>query len=185
MKKILYTAAILIACSSITFGQTRLNVGGGYFGHTLSYPGIVLEAELEKMFSENASIPIRTDLGFYVHPRNQYGIFFDLNAGFRQYFNSGLFVEESIGAGFLQAFLHSDGVYEVDDEGVVSEGSRSIPMDFMPSFTLGIGYNLSQGSGKQNLIWLRPKIFWQLPHKRLSTYNFALQVGYTHTIKSK
>jgi hypothetical protein len=144
-----------------------------------------MEAELEKTFSENASIPLRADLGFYVHPRNQYGLFFDLNAGFRQYFNSGLFVEESIGAGILQAFLHSEGVYDVDDEGVVTEGSRSIPIEFMPSLTLGIGYNLSQGSGKQNLIWIRPKIFWQIPNKSLSTYNFALQVGYTHTIKSK
>jgi len=185
MKKIHYIAAILIACSSIAFGQTRVNVGGGYFGHTLTYPGIVLEAELEKMFSENASIPIRADLGFYVHPRSQYGLFLDLNVGFRQYFNSGLFVEESVGAGVLQAFLHSDGVYEVDDEGVVSEVSVIIPVDFMPSLTLGIGYNLSQGSGKQNLIWMRPKIFWQLPHKTESAYNFALQVGYTHTIKSK
>lgn len=185
MKKIQYIAAVLLACSSIAFAQTRVNVGGGYFGHTLSYPGFVFEAELEKMFSENASIPIRADLGFYVHPRNQYGLFFDLNAGFRQYFNSGLFVEESIGAGVLQAFLSSDGVYEVDEEGVVSEGSVSIPMDFMPSLTLGIGYNLSQGSGKQNLIWMRPKLFWQIPHKTLSTYNFALQIGFTHTIKSK
>jgi len=185
MKKINYIAAILIACSSLAFAQTRVNVGGGYFGQTLSYPGIVLEAELEKMFSENASIPIRADLGFYVHPRSQYGLFFDLNAGFRKYFNSGLFVEESIGVGILQAFLNSDGVYEVDDEGVVSEGSRSVPMDFMPSLTLGIGYNLTQGSGTQNLIWMRPKIFWQIPYKTQSAYNFALQIGFTHTIRSK
>ena len=185
MKKIHYIAIALIVFSSLSFGQTRINVGGGYFGHTLTYPGIVLEAEAEKMFGENASIPLRVDLGFYSHPRNQYGLFFDLNAGFRQYFNSGLFVEESIGAGLLQAFLHSDGVYEVDNEGLVTEGSRSIPMDFVPSLTLGIGYNLTQGSGKQNLIWVRPKLFWQIPHKNLSTYNFALQVGFTHTISTK
>jgi hypothetical protein len=185
MKKTNYIAAILIACSSLAFSQTRVNVGGGYFGHTLSYPGIVLEAELEKMFSEKASIPVRADLGFYVHPRSQYGLFLDLNAGFRKYFNSGLFVEESIGAGILQAFLNSDDVYEVDDEGVVSEGSVRIPIDFMPSLTLGIGYNLTQGSGQQNLIWMRPKIFWQIPYKTQSAYNFALQVGFTHTIHSK
>lgn len=185
MKKILYISIALISISSMVRGQTRINIGGGYFGHTLTHPGIVLEAELENMFGENASIPIRADLGFYVHPRNQYGLFFDLNAGFRQYFNSGFFVEESIGAGFLQAFLHSDGVYEVNEEGMVEEGSVSIAMDFMPSLTLGIGYNLTQGSGKQNLIWVRPKLFWQIPHKSLSTYNFALQVGFTHTINSK
>jgi hypothetical protein len=185
MKKFHYIAIALISISSLAFGQTRINVGGGYFGHTLTYPGIVLEAEVEKMFGKNASIPLRADLGLYVHPRNQYGLFFDLNAGFRQYFKSGLFVEESIGAGFLQTFLHSDGVYEINDEGLVTEVSRSIPMDFMPSLTLGVGFNLTQRSGKQNLIWVRPKLFWQIPHKSLSTYNFALQFGFTHTIKSK
>ena len=159
MKKTQYITAILIACSSIVFGQTRLNVGGGYFGHTLSYPGIVLEAELEKMFSENASIPIRADLGFYVHPRNQYGLFFDLSAGFRQYFNSGLFVEESIGAGFLQAFLYSDGVYEVNDEGVVTEGSRRIPnncMNWLDSVTWGVCMATcpTQTGGRVSLVFI-------------------------------
>ena len=37
--------------------------------------------------------------------------FLDVNAGFRKYFNSGLFLEESIGVGILQSFLHSDGVF--------------------------------------------------------------------------
>ncbi len=185
MKKIYYTALILIGITSGALAQTNINMGGGYFGQTLSHTGIVLEAELEKMFSENASIPLRADLGFYVHPRNHYGLFLDLNAGFRRYYQSGIFLEESIGVGILQSFLHSDGVFKVDENGNVSEGSVANPIDFMPSLTLGIGYNLTQGAGKQNLIWLRPKIQWQVPHKTLSTFNFALQLGFTHTISSK
>lgn len=184
MKKILYTAIVLFAISSITFGQTHLNIGGGYYGQTLSHPGVVLQAELEKMHTENASIPLRAELGFFVHPRSHYGLFLNVNAGFRKYFNSGLFLEESIGIGILQSFLHTEGVYEVGDSGNVSDGSVVNPIDFMPSLTLGIGYNLSQGSGKQNLIWLRPQLYWQLPHKTTSTYNFALQLGFTHTLSS-
>ena len=184
MKKILHIALVLLAFSSITLGQTHLNIGGGYYGQTLSYPGAVIHAELEKMHTENASIPLRAELGFFVHPRSHYGLFLNVNAGFRKYFNSGLFLEESVGIGILQSFLHTDGVFEVDDSGNVSDGSVVNPIDFMPSLTLGIGYNLSQGSGKQNLIWLRPQIYWQLPHKTTSTYSFALQIGFTHTLSS-
>ena len=162
--------------------QNRINLGGGYFGQTLSHPGVVLEFELEHSYSERASLPIRFDLGAYVHPRYHFGLFLDANAGFRQYFRSGLFVEEGIGAGIFQSWLHSDQVYEVDDAGSVHETSRINPPDFMPSLTLGLGYNLTGNSGKRNLIWLRPKIYWQVPHKTTSTYNFALQLGFTHTL---
>ena len=185
MKKIYISIMLVFMTMTVVKAQTHFNIGGGYFGQTVSYPGIVLEAEREQMFSENVSIPIRLDLGFYSHPRYHNGLFLDLNAGFRQYFKSGFFVEEGIGAGVLAYFLHSDEVFQVDDSGLVSEASRANTVDFMPSITLGLGYNLTQDSGKQNLIWLRPKVYWQAPHKTLSTYNFALQVGFTHTIKTK
>jgi len=185
MKRISYIVLALLAFTTLTFGQTHLNLGGGYFGQTLTHPGIVFEAELEHMFAEKASLPLRADLGFFVHPRNQYGLFLDLNAGFRRYLTSGLFLEEYVGVGILQSFVHSDGVFEVDEGGNVSDGSRVNPIEFMPSLTLGIGYNLTQSSAKQNLIWLRPKIYWQVPHKSLSTYNFALQIGFTRTLSIK
>ena len=185
MKKISFSIFVVFMTMLGVKAQTYFNIGGGYFGQTVTYPGLVIEAEMEKMFSENVSIPIRLDMGFYNHPRYHTGAFIDLNVGFRQYFKSGFFLEEGIGAGVLTYFLNSDAVYEVDDSGLVSEGSRTNPVDFMPSITLGLGYNLTKDSGKQNLIWLRPKVYWQVPHKTLSTYNFALQVGFTHTIKVK
>jgi hypothetical protein len=185
MKKLIYIIIAICITSVGVNAQTNINIGGGYFGQTATHPGFVIEAELEHMFSENASLPIRLDAGYYVHPRNHSGLFLDLNAGFRRYYKSGLFLEESVGVGILQSFLHSDAVYQVDDSGIVSEGSKAIPVEFMPSFTLGIGYNLTKGTGKQNLVWMRPKIYWQVPYKTLSAYNFAIQVGFTHTIRTK
>jgi hypothetical protein len=185
MKKQYIICLIILALFSGLQAQINYNLGVGYFGQTLTHPGVVLEAEIEYKYSEVASIPLRLDVGFFVHPRNQTGLFLDLNTGMRRYFKSGLFLEESIGIGILQSFIHSEGVFKVDESGSVTEASRANPVDFMPSLTLGIGYNLTRHSGKQNLIWLRPKVYWQLPHKMKSTYNFALQVGYTHTIKSK
>lgn len=185
MKKQYIICLTLLALFTGLQAQRNINLGGGYFGHTLTHPGVVLEAEMEFLYSEVASIPVRLDLGFFVHPRNQTALFLDLNTGMRHYFKSGLFLEESIGIGILQSFLHSDGVYKVDESGSVSEASRVNPIDFMPSVTLGIGYNLTRDSDKRNLIWIRPKVYWQLPHKLKSTYNFSLQIGYTHTLSSK
>lgn len=165
--------------------QKQMNVGGGYFGHTFTHPGIVLEAELEHMFSEGASLPLYASLGAYVHPRNHYGTFLEVGAGFRQYFKSGLFFEERIGVGLLQTFLHSDAVYEVDDSGQVREGSRVNQVDFMPSVSLGLGYNLSHNKEGQNLIWLRPKLYYQMPYKTSANYHLALQLGFTHTLRSR
>jgi hypothetical protein len=182
MKSIASIIFVLLSFSAATCAQNHFNLGGGYFGHTFTHPGLVLEAELEHSFSERASLPVRFDLGAYVHPRSHFGLFLDANVGFRQYFKSGLFVEEAIGAGILQSWLHSDQVYEVDDAGVVHETSRINPPDFMPSLTLGLGYNLTRGAGKRNLIWLRPKVYWQVPYKTTSTYNFAVQVGVTRTL---
>lgn len=185
MKKIYFILIMLAVIFTVSKAQTRTNIGGGYFGHTLTHPGIVLEFELEKLFSEKASLPLRLDAGFYSHLRNHYGLFIDLSFGFRRYFKSGLFLEESIGIGVLEAIINSDGVYNVDDNGNVTEASRFNPPDLMPSITLGIGYNLTKNSGTMNLVWFRPKIYWQYPHKTSSTFNPAVQVGFTHTIKNK
>jgi len=185
MKKIYITIVGIIVAITGLSAQTNVNIGGGYFGKHGTYPGLVIEAELEHMFSEQASLPIRLDAGFSVQPRQSTGIFLDLNAGFRRYFKSGFFLEESVGIGVLETFLQSDAVYKVDDSGIPSETSRANPLQFMPSLTLGLGYNLTQGSGKQNLIWLRPKVYWEVPHWELSTYSFALQIGFTHTISTR
>ena len=185
MKKIFWLSILMLSVFGTTYAQTNFNIGGGYFGQTITHPGVVLEFEVEKMYSQKASLPLRIDVGFYSHPRNHNGLFLDLNIGFRRYYKSGLFLEESIGIGILETILNSDGVYEVDKEGSVSETSRFNEPDFMPSVTIGIGYNLSKNSEKQSLIWFRPKIFWQYPHKTSSTFNPVIQFGFTKTLSVK
>ena len=182
MKNIFLIIALLITGINLSFSQTNKNVGAGYFGHTGTHPGVVLEYEIEKMYSKKASLPIRADIGVYSHPRNHVGLFVDLNVGFRRYFKSGIFLEESIGIGALGTFLNSDGVFKVDDIGNVSDGSRFIAVDLMPSLTLGIGFDLTKNRDRKTLIWLRPKIFWQYPHKTTSTFHPAIQLGLTYKL---
>jgi hypothetical protein len=184
MKKILLSIIIGLSFSSL-HAQSRLNMGGGYFGQTITHPGIVFEIEYETNVSTNMSLPLRLDLGFYHHPRNHDGLFFDVNYGLRRYFKSGLFLEESIGIGVLGSAINTN-VFSVDHNGIVSEGSKLNPLQFMPSLTLGIGYNLSNKNKESlNLIWLRPKILWQYPHKTTASFSPAIQIGFTHQIMRK
>lgn len=185
MQKIYILAILLMGIALNTNAQKNINIGAGYFGHFGTHPGVVLEFESEKMYSEKVSLPIRVDLGYYSHPRNHNGAFLDVNYGFRRYFKSGFFLEESIGLGVLKSSLNTDAAYEVNDNGAVTEVSKGLPADLMPSFTLGLGYKFEGKSGGNNMLWLRPKMFWQIPHKTNSQYHAALQVGFTHTLGSK
>lgn len=184
MKKILLSAIGIMLLSSLN-AQSRLNIGGGYFGETITHPGLVFEMEYETNVSPTMSLPFRLDLGFYSHPRNHNGLFIDASYGFRRYFKSGFFLEESIGIGVLGSAINTD-VFTVDENGNVSEGSKLNAPQFMPSLTVGIGYNLTKkNENSLNLIWLRPKIYWQFPHKTTASYSPALQIGFTHQIRGK
>ena len=178
MFKIFSLFIALISFMPVMRAQTNLSLGGGYFGHFATHPGLILEFEVEQLYSEKASLPLRVDMGFYSQARYHDGIFLDVNYGLRRYFKSGLFLEESIGLGILQTRINSDAVYKVDDSGNATETGRFYAPDFMPSITLGIGYQLSE----QNRIWIRPKLFWQIPHKTSSNYHAAIQIGFSHQL---
>ena len=49
----------------------------------------------------------------------------------------------------------------------------------------GIGYNLSREKEGNDLIWLRPKVYWDLGFRGLHLPYSAVQLGYTHTFKTK
>lgn len=185
MKLILLSLIGTICVVNTTFSQSKFNLGAGYFGQTITHPGIVLECSYEKFYSEKVSLPLRLNLGFYSHPRNHNGLFLDINYGFRRHFKNGIFLEESIGIGVLETIINSDGVYEVDDNGNIDDASSFNEPDFSPSLTIGIGYNVTENQNKQNLIWIRPKIYWQIPHKTSSTFNPAIQLGYTYQISGR
>ena len=144
MKKLIILALCTVFFSPAVMAQQKINIGAGYFGHTLTHPGSVLEIEWEHTFTERASLPLRINVGYYNHNRYNTVILADVHAGFRQYLTPGFFLEESIGAGIFQGILDSDAVYQVDESGTVTEGSRILPVDLMPSITLGMGYHLTK-----------------------------------------
>lgn len=179
------TIALMFVFAAVNFAlsQNRINIGAGYYGHTITYPGVVFEAEYEKVYSEKVSIPIRLDLGFYNHFRNHIGTFLDLNVGYRKYFKNGFVLEESIGFGVLETILN-DPTFSVDDQNNVEEVSRFNQPDLIPSVTLGLAYNLSHKKDKLNMIWIRPKLSWKYPQKKSMVFGAGLQIGFTHNLRN-
>ncbi|PHN07907.1 hypothetical protein [Flavilitoribacter nigricans] len=183
--KYAYMTALLFSCLLTHLSaQSNLKAGVAYFGHTLTHPGGVLELELEREFSERASLPFRIDLGYYRHARNHDGLFLDAHIGLRQYARSGFFWEESIGIGILQTMLNGeDGVFEVGEDGTVRRGSVFNQPDLMPSVTLGLGWDLTHRQDRKTLLWLRPKLYWQYPQKLVSVYHVAVQAGFSWQLR--
>jgi hypothetical protein len=167
-----------------TFGQYKnINLSGGYFGEVITHPGIVAGIEKEHAFTSNISMLTRLDLGFYNHPRNHAAVFLDISRGSRRYLNNGIFFEQFLGIGTMAEYYNED-VWHIDNNGNAVEVSRFGNFNFMPSVTLGTGYRFQSDRKKQQLLWLRPRIFWQLPFNNLALPHFALLAGYTFTIKT-
>ena len=184
MKKLIPIIIVITGFHCHMDAQTRLNAGIGYFGENVSNPGFVLEFESEKFKTDDFSLPLRGDLAYYLNP-DYHAFSLDLHKGFRKYFVSGLFVEQSIGVGIIAKSFKEDSYWYNDQYfNSIPHGNTTI-WGFMPSLTLGAGYDLSKDKAGAQLIWVRPKIYWDLGFRGLHLPFAALQVGYTHTIKNK
>ena len=108
--------------------------------------------------------------------------FLEAGAGFRQYFRSGLFFEERLALGVCRPSCIPMRYmkWTTADRSARVHGANQ--PDFMPSVSLGLGYNLVGEKESRNLIWLRPKLYFQMPYKTLTNYHLALQVGFTRTL---
>jgi hypothetical protein len=117
MKKIVLLIGILTAITCQLAAQTKLNIGGGYFGETATYPGVMGEFEYEKFHTERFSIPLKVNIGFYSHERNHNAFFIDIHEGLRRYFKEGKwYFEQSVGLGVMFSF-HNEDLWHVDDGG--------------------------------------------------------------------
>ena len=184
MATIILGGLLLAGIGSPGRGQSLLNAGIGYFGEGVTSPGVVLEVEFEKMLTDDFSLPWRGDLG-YQNTMDYHAFNIDIHKGFRKYWNSGFFVEQSLGAGIILKSFKTDEYWYTDEfANSIAHGNQMV-WGFMPSVTLGAGYNFSKDSQAANLLWIRPKVYWDLGFRGLNLPFFALQVGFTHTFKTK
>ena len=183
MKKIFLILFTIAGIQIHVLAQSRLNGGIGYFGEKLSHPGFVLEFEYENMHTEDFSLPVRGNLGYHSNP--DYNAFtIDIHKGFRKYFVSGFIVEQSVGVGVIAKKYKGDYWYNDQYFNSVPHGYTTV-WGFMPSVTAGLGYNLSKEKEGVDLLWIRPKVYWDLGFRGLHLPYWALQIGFTHTFKIK
>ena len=180
MKNAIFYMIILSGLSLHTNAQKLLSGGIGYFGETGVYPGLVLELEKETYQSDQLSTPFRINLGYYSHPRNHAAFFTDIHYGLRRTLNNGIMFESSVGIGVMLSYYNEE-IYTLSETGQFKESSRLANPDFMPSITLGMGYDFSDDREKRRMVWARPKMFWQYPFNTLALPHLSLQIGYSHT----
>jgi hypothetical protein len=161
---------------------SRLRAGAAYFGENITHPGIVLEFEYERVYTPVFSLPLRANLGYQSHT-DYHAFFLDVHKGFRKYFRSGLFLEQSVGAGFVAKSYRTEMWYYDQYFNSVPHGGNLV-LGFMPSVSAGAGFDLSKDKDGSGLLWVRPKVYWDLGFRQLHQPYFALQLGYTHTFKT-
>ena len=161
---------------------SRLRAGVAYFGENITHPGIVLEFEYERVYTPVFSLPLRANLGYHSH-KDYHAFFLDIHKGFRKYFRSGLFLEQSVGAGLMAKSYRTEMWYIDEYFNNVPHGGKLV-LGFMPSVSAGVGYDLSKEKDGSGLLWVRPKVYWDLGFRQLHQPYFALQLGYTHTFKT-
>lgn len=161
--------------------SSKLRVGGAYFGENLTRPGFVLEFEYEKTYTPQFSLPLKANLGYQLH-KDYHSWFLDVHKGFRKYFGSGSFLEQSVGAGIILKSYGTEMWYIDEYFNGIPHGNKPV-LGFMPSVSVGAGYDLSRDKDGTGLLWIRPKIYWDLGFRKLHQPYFALQLGYTHTFK--
>ncbi len=184
MKKYILIIIAIVGFAAVTNAQTHLKAGLGYYGESIVNPGVVLEFEYEKMQSEDFSLPLRVDIGF--HSTSDFNAMtFDVNKGFRKFFNSGLFLEQSLGLGIISKKYKTEGIWYNDKYSVYVSHSHQMVSGIMPSVTVGAGYRFSKNNTGSSLIWIRPKVYWDLGFRGLHLPYYAMQIGYTYTLKTK
>lgn len=184
MKKRIILIATIAILSTPSFGQYKLSAGGGYYGYNVSAPGFLLEFEYEKFYKDDFSSPLRADLSF-ISDSDYNAVALDIHKGFRKHFSNGLILEQSIGAGLITSFYKSEYIWSYDDYTNVVFHYGKPHFGFMPSVMLGVAYNMTKNSEKDNIIWLRPKVYWNLGFRGLNMPYFALLVGYTYNFNTK
>ncbi|MCH8902970.1 MAG: hypothetical protein IIA45_03535 [Bacteroidetes bacterium] len=168
-----------IIFTSNSYSQILFSGAIGYFGENITSTGFVLEAEYEEFFRKYSSLPLRFDLGYYSGPDYNVALF-DVHKGHRKHYHLGYYFEESAGIGImLTGYKGGTGVY-VDKFGNTLLHGNVAQWSFLPSLTFGIGYNVTKKKKTQNLIWIRPKMYWNLGFRGIKQPYAALQIGYTH-----
>ncbi|MBL7692461.1 MAG: hypothetical protein JNM41_12775 [Flavipsychrobacter sp.] len=165
--------------------ETRLKITAGYFGETMAHPGVVLGIEHCPYGNGRYQFLWGTNIGGYVHARNNTTIFIREQWGQRITYKSGLFVDHFIGLGYLHHFASGGEIFDVLPNGAVVNIPNSGRSMIMPSVAVGTGYNIKRSTGIDLQVYIRPELFWKAPFNGYYLTHFALNAGFLFNLNSK
>jgi hypothetical protein len=148
-----------------------------YFGETITHSGLNMGFEYYPFQSKKYQMILASNLGGYVHIRNNTSLFIREQWGQRINFYCGVFIDEFIGLGYLHQFTHGGDSYEVLPNGAVVETPNSGSPMIMPSVALGTGYDFSKKTKWNIICFLRPELFWNAPFNGYYLTHFAINTG--------
>lgn len=165
--------------------KSKINYTAAYFGETVTHPGMLLGIEYYPNGNANYQTILATNIGGYVHTRNNTSIFLREQWGQRITFKSGVFIEQFIGVGYLHHFASGGKIFEVLPNGAVVKTPNNGRSMVMPSVAVGAGYNLKRSTGIDLLIYVRPELFWKAPFNGYYLTHFALNAGFIFKLNGK
>jgi hypothetical protein len=158
-------------------GKTKTKLTEGYYGETLTHPGMVFGLEHYVYGNDRYQMILSANVGGYEHPRNNTSLFVRGQWGQRVTFKSSFFVDQFIGLGYLHHFASGGKIYDVLPNGAIVEIANNGRSMIMPSVALGGGYDLAKQTGLNLMIYVRPELFWKAPFNGYYLTHFALNVG--------
>lgn len=184
MKKIQILIMVLLSSSLAVLSQNQIKIGIGYNGEQITHPGALVNFEYEKIFTKEFSSPLKAELAYYNHP-DYHALTVELQKGVRRYFDQGLFLEQALGFGIISKDFKEDSYWYQDEYGTVYAHGNKAVWSLMPTVSFGAGFDLSGEKDHSTLIWVKPKVYWDLGFRPLHLPHYALQIGFTKTIKTK
>jgi len=176
---------ILIAFSIVSFqlfAQKGNVIGIASQANLKTITGFSLEFERLNQLSENFSLASRVGLGFFKPSSGQQSFTFELQRGFKYNLSEQFHIEQFFGLGIMYSRYESKYWYENDWHNLIYTGQNATSFDYIPSIATGLGYCFGKDGSLNNILWVRPKVYWQLTTNLPSQPNFLFQIGYSRKL---
>ena len=180
MKKLIIFTFIL-SSANFCLGQTW-KLGVGLQTHPETFSGVFTEIEHSNVHNPNFNTVSRLALGYRIQSEQHKAATLEVHRGFQVHFGKRFYAEQIVGLGIMYSFYSERYWYENNWYNLIYTGSKARTFDVMPSVSVGLGYRFGEETLQNNHVWIRPKVFWQLPSNNPSNPNFTMQVGYSRSI---
>lgn len=146
-----------------------------YWGEMLAHPGLSLGIEYPLLQNGPHRVFAAAQAGGYTHPQNHSAWFLLAQAGYRWH-PGNWSLDMTLGVGVMDVWL-AGPVYSFagSDTPVLSNDSGHAA--FMPSISLGAGYDLPPGWLNMRKVFVKATVFGEYPYNTYLLPHLALETG--------